>query len=535
MQENGNLIVISLDGVAETKSTDISLDVYSMKFKGCKDIFPIKIIRPLNKYAIDNQEQFSYVLESVAENNLEIESVIADNLKRAFIRNSVQFCGRFGCEYCFQPGVSFRSTTTQETEGIIQKIQKQRREISEKISQLNDEEEIETFQSIVKNLEEAEKIAKKQRPSSHTVWPANTRNGEPRTKEKILDIVERLEQGIEMSIAERKGIKGRSLMLNLENFNYVSGVPTEHMHLLALGLVKRMLELCFSVGESRTRVFKRPLSSPNVFNEIMKEIKVFHESSRRARKLDLSVMKAQELRNILIFYFPVIKECLHGYDREIKLWEMLAFKVRACILPNIEFENVNLNTIVNYQNQFYVLYEQLFGPKNCTYSVHVASSHLLQMRGSQPLTENSAFIFEAFYAELRNAFQPGTVSVLKQMLQSVLLKRMLTKHECIEKIYYREKDTNRECNSLIYVYENNDHHIYQIKKIEGDNFICNRLGNHAYESPHTRTCNWSSVGVYKKGGLSSDDVIIDRHNVDGKVMKVMNLLITCPANVLREK
>ena len=144
---------------------------------------------------------------------------------------------------------------------------------------------------------------------------------------------------------------------------------------------------------------------------------------------------------------------------------MLAFMVRACILPEEEFQAVNVNSIKYCQKHFYITYQQLFGERNCTYSIHVISSHIFQMRAKGPLTEVSAYKFESFYGELRNSFQPGTVSVVKQMFQSVLLKRMLSKHVCYESIYYSEKDTALECNNLIYVFESNTHVIYKIKSI----------------------------------------------------------------------
>lgn len=163
--------------------------------------------------------------------------------------------------------------------------------------------QIETLKTVLKNLNEAEQFAKKQKKHSHIVWPSNTMNGEIRTKEKILDIVEKLEAGNDLNQFERKGIKGRSLILNIDYFNYVLCIPTEYMHSVCLCLVKRLLELTFTVGEKRSRVTTRPLSPPLQFNEAMKTIKVFKECSRRARKLDLSVLKAQELRNILLFFF----------------------------------------------------------------------------------------------------------------------------------------------------------------------------------------------------------------------------------------
>ena len=385
----------------------------------------------------------------------------------------------------------------------------------------------------MKNLSETEKDIQSKK-HSHIVWPASSMNGEERTKEQVLDIVEQLEAGNELTHHEKKGIKGRSLLLNIDHFDYIIGVTTEYMHLVSLGVTKRLIELCFSVGENRPREIKRPLTNPCLFNDLMKQIKMFKEFSRRARKLDLAVMKAQELRNVLIFYFVLITKCLAGYDKEIKLWEMFAFMIRACILPVEEYENVNVNEIKYCQKTFYHSYQSLYGKRNCTYSIHVLFSHLQKMRASGPLTETSAFRFESFYAELRKSFQPGTTSVLKQMFQNVILKRMLSKHVCEEKLYLSVKDTPLECNSIIYTYKNNEHVVYKINAIDNDILTCNQLGNHSTDL-NTSMLKWSSVGVFRKGGLSSVDVVINRKEVSGKVMKVDNYLITCPANILREK
>ena len=531
-------INLSLDGVAESKSSNVSLDVYSLKFEGCRDIFPIKIIRPLTKHQIDLQGQFKLVLNSLASFNLIIQALVGDNPKRSFFRNSYQHSAKNACEYCFASGVSFKMTLEIDCAQFVKNIQLQKKKICEQISALHnidDSVQIQCLKAILKDLDEAEKIGKKQRQSTHIVWPASTMYGEPRTKEKTIEIVEKIESGEIISASDKKGIKGRSLLLNLDYFDYINSISTEYMHLVSLGVVKRLLEVTFAIGENRSRNTKRPLSLPHLFNELIQKTKMFREFSRRARQLDLSVMKAQELRNVLLFYFPFITQCLEGHDKEIKVWEMLAFMVRACILPEEEYGQVNVNSIKYCQKHFYLLFEQLFGEKNCTYSIHVLSSHLLQVRANGPLTENSAFIFESFYGELRNAFKPGTVSVVKQMMQTVLLKRILSRHICVENIYLRVKDTALECNSLIYVYESNVHIIYQIKDIEGDNLICNQMGNHIAEFQNTNMLNWSSVGVYRKGGLSSINIIVPRINVAGKVLKVGNYLITCPNNVLREK
>ena len=535
---NEDRVILSLDGVSESKSTSTSLDVYSIKFKGCREIYPVKIIRPLNKNTIDLEYHFSSVLSDLLARNMELLFLVADNPKRSFMRYSMQHSAKFTCEYCFEFGVSLKDITEEIVSPIIKKIEQQRTEIKLQIESLlspDDNDQIENLNAILIHLDEAESIAKKQHKASHVVWPVTTFNGEIRTKEIFLDIVEQIEAGEELTPFEKKGIKGRSPLLDIDSFDYVLQLPTEYMHIVSLGVVKRLLELCFSCGENRPRITKRPLSSPSLFNELMKKVKVPRESSRRARQLDLAVMKAQELRNVVLFYFTIVTSCLVGHDKEIKVWEMFAFMIRACILPEEEFVNVNVNHVKMCQKKFYQSYQQLYGVKNCSYSIHVVASHILLMRALGPLTESSAFAFESFYGELRQSFQPGSVSVVKQMMQNILLKRILSNHVCSESIYFSEKDTALECNSLIYVYKNDEHLIYKIISIENDTLTCNQMGNHSVDFPNTDMLNWDSVGVYRKGGLSSIDVMIEKENVSGKVIKVDKYLLTCPNNILREK
>lgn len=128
-----------------------------------------------------------------------------------------------------------------------------------------------------------------------------------------------------------------------------------------------MLELTFLVGDNRVRVTNRRLTHPSVYNEIMKDIKVFRECSRRARDLDFAVLKAQEMRNITIFLFPVIIQCLETDAKERRLWLLLSFMIRSCVIPDNEFAHVDREEIKSASNNFYSLFEALFGKKNCTY------------------------------------------------------------------------------------------------------------------------------------------------------------------------
>ena len=128
------------------------------------------------------------------------------------------------------------------------------------------------------------------------------------TRSSIIDITENLPST--NNVKDTKGIKGHSPLLDYPGFDFVHSIPPEYMHSICLGLVKRLLELTFSVGQNRPRITKRRLSSPKLYNDLMMKQKVPREFSRRARNMEFSVLKAQEMRNITLFLFPIILQCI---------------------------------------------------------------------------------------------------------------------------------------------------------------------------------------------------------------------------------
>lgn len=546
-QENQRHLQISVDGVQEAKSNSVSLDVYTMKMRNCRNIYPLKIIRPLNKFQIAYKPHLQEVLNDIQNSECVLDHVVADNLKRAILKEVLNHCSNFACEFCFSKAVRY---THQDDKAIAEKkanqlkikqYEKQIRSIraepcsTSKLAQ--NEEQIKVLSDMICQLKK--KNTQLSKPHSHSVWPHTTSEGALRTREEILSIIDSLENEdrSQLTADDVKGIVGRSVLLDVPGFNFVEGVVPEYMHLACLGVVKRLLELTFSVGENRTRATSRRLSPPSLFNQLMMGIKVPREFPRRAREMDFAVLKAQEMRNIILFYFAIVVQSIEPEAKERRLWFLLAFMIRACTLPELEFQNVNQAELQSACKQFYILYEKLFTPKNCTYSIHVLVSHLLLIRSQGPFTSTSAFIFESFYSEMRNSFKTGTISALKQIMQRIYLKRSLSYHCCEKSTFYSEKDTAMESNSLIYTYENNTYKMYKIIKKDENNskqLHCHVQGNIEIEFSDANDVDWKTVGVFKEGATGSDIVIISEENIHGKVLKVCSLLITCPINVLNE-
>lgn len=480
-------MTFSLDGVQESKSSAVSVDVYTVSFNGCRVVYPVQIIRQSNKFKINEQQTIKRVIDDINQNECRIHTATCDNLKRSILRRAKCHSASFPCEYC-------------ECKAVLVKGENQRR--------------------------------------GQLAWPTSTMNGELRTIQKIIDITDKIrESDVPLTIDECKGFTGTSHLLHQPNFNFISGLPAEYMHSTCIGTVKRLVELTFNVGENRERITKRKLSEASVYNKLINEIQDPREFSRRGRNMDLGVMKAQEFRNIICFYYPLVISCIPDeFKNEQKIWLHLAFVVRACVISNREFVLIPKQKIKRSCEIFYKMYEKTYGKKNCSYSIHIVGCHILEVRGDEPLTEKSAFKFENFYSELRNLFQAGTTSTTKQMIQNCYMKRLLEPHSCCRHIHFDVAKNGKECNNLVYIFnESNEYDFYNIvEKHDDDTFTCQKQGRSIIKDD-VNGIKWETVGVFKVGPFSEEQVRIKKEDISGKVVKVKDFFLTCPNNVLREQ
>lgn len=544
---------LSLDGVQESKSSTQSIDVFSVAFAKCNKVYPIRLIKPINKYKYDEQAHIKEVISDINSCTCIITETILDNPKRAIMHCALGHAATFACEYCEAQAVLIKASIEEKAikktfelkkKNIEKTIDFLRESPGSRISKEKDEQKINILLAKICDLDEEEKKKINAiKIKRQLVWPFSTMSGTLRTVDLIKYTVNKIKRNPnEIDKNERKGFKGESHLLYQPQFHFINGIPAEYMHSGCLGVTKRLLELTFKLTDTlREKNSKRKLSDPSAFNEAMKKIQFLREFSRRCRNLDLSVIKAQEYRNIVLFYFFLVIDCIeNAFPNEKKNWLYLAYIIRACVLPNNEFDLIDKNDIKNASKKFYSLYEKAFGYQNCTYSIHTVLSHILRIRGNKPLTETSAFKFESFYSEMKHLFHPGTSSTLKQILKNTMMKRSLEPHCCTKPIKFSCKKPvgeGLENNSMIYVFnENNEHDFYNIIGInDDDSFECNPQGRFRYDCPLTPEIDWSSVGVYKKGPSSLNVKKIMKKEVHGKVVVVKNFLITCPLNVLNEQ
>lgn len=513
------------------------MDVYSLRFYGCNTVYPHTIVRPVEKYKLESRPYLQKFIDDLSNELITIKNFVGDNPKRADAKEVLCHSSLHACEYCFVKATSHvicdKHTRQKKTQ-----IETQLTILEQKLSTLigetnaNNEEELKNLNSIKTCLETSLKDLNKKK--TQVVWPSSTMNGEPRTTEAVRQIVEQIEENPDLPRDERKGIVGRSPLLALEYFDFVRDSTCEYLHSVCLGVVKRLVELTFQVGITRIRITKRKLTPISVFNELISNVKVVCEFSRRVRSLDYSVWKGQEFRNLVLFYVPIVIDCIEENAPERKLWLLLCYVMRLCVLPENEFRGADSQNVSPYCAQFYKLYEKIFGVRNCTYNTHTVFSHLIEIRAHGPLTSTSAFGFEHFYDELRNSFAPGTTAPLKQIMEKILLKRSLDHHSCQTPLVFKAHETSLECNNLIYTYRNQMYQFYKIMEIDGEKLHCVTIKTKEIEYPSAPMLNWRLVGHFEIDEITNEKQTVEKVFA-GKVIRVKDTLMTCPTNVLQEK
>ena len=223
---------ISCDGVSESKSTSVSLDVYSARSTNCQVTYPYCIVRPNVRFSgVENREKLGNFIEDVSTEG-KIVQFIGDNPKRAIARDSLSHSSNYPCEYCFKKGT--RLNVNENSVNTCQKLKElklQKDVITEKLHNSPHIDNVTkcNLHQLLTSIADEEKNLHKSK--SQTVWPASTSRGEPRTRQKILDILQRMAESDTILPADvTKGIVRRSFFLDLPDFDFVKDIPCDYLH-----------------------------------------------------------------------------------------------------------------------------------------------------------------------------------------------------------------------------------------------------------------------------------------------------------------
>jgi len=539
---DGIPVHLFVDNITESKASARSVCVYAIKFEDCALTYPIVIARPVRggKKSIDYTAILTDLIDRMHKCNLRITHVVADAPKRAELRCVLQHNADMSCDYC-----KGEVTTLRDTDGRV--------------------------------------IGKG--------WLIDQQGPAPlRTKEWMREVLDNWQ---DYSKPERFGITGESPLFAIKDLDPIYDMPPEYMHSMCLGVVGNLVELTMAVNKKRpssNASFKRiPVES---FNIELNDIKVPREFSRRVRQLDPAVWKAEEYRNLILFFFPIVikltqfpgtsaahvaqnvvskslrqmsssSKTVHKSRRRTKaemvadtqpdlvlmansmvrtLWNLLAFLLRLYTLPREEYAAANINTghLMRLQDRFVRTLAETHGDWNCPYNVHqVTHLHLLREKG--PFWHTSAFYGECMFAKLQRVGKPQSNNPIKVQFNCIYSSWKLG-HACQKSLLISppaNKTTTSYDDSFFYTFEENEYAFFRACKVQHDSVLAHKViieRKKPFDSSRYGQLLWHHVGVFTYIRVETESQPLETKRIDirGKAIVVEGLIMTIANGLLRE-
>lgn len=193
--------------------------------------------------------------------------------------------------------------------------------------------------------------------------------------------------------------RGETVLKEIPNFGLVSNVTLDYMHLVCLGVTKKIL-LLWMKGPLSVRIHG------TIINQISGKLLLYKKStprefSRKPRSLaDIKYWKATEFRQFLLYTGPIVlKEAL---DTE-KYVHFLTFHIAISILinPNLVTVEDNIKYAEELLCYFVKKFANLYGKKFISHNIHNLVHLAAEVRKYGVLDNFSAFHFENFLGQLK--------------------------------------------------------------------------------------------------------------------------------------
>lgn len=187
-------------------------------------------------------------------------------------------------------------------------------------------------------------------------------------------------------------------LLNIPFFKPVTNVPLDYMHVVCLGIMRKLLNL-WLYGELHYRLQQRAVDEISTRLVIQLKCHIPVEFARKPRKLDhIKLWKATEYRLILLYTGPIAFKSILKKDVYV---HFMALHVIMRILSSEDLHEylVYAQDLINF---FIKTFIKLYGIKNVSHNVHSLVHLLDDVKIFGPLDNFSAFKFENYMQILKN-------------------------------------------------------------------------------------------------------------------------------------
>lgn len=196
---------------------------------------------------------------------------------------------------------------------------------------------------------------------------------------------------------------GTSILEQIPGLDMIKSFPLDYMHLICLGVVKKLIVNLWCFGKSFTKLSHQNIAniSSNLINQA-NNIPI--EFNRKPRSLlEAKRWKATEFRQFLFYTGPVVLRKILNNDRYINF---LTLHVAIIILTCPKYShliNYASTLLLYFVNTFKILY----GAENISHNVHNLLHLVEDVKIHGPLDNFSAFPFENYLQTILKSIRKG--------------------------------------------------------------------------------------------------------------------------------
>jgi hypothetical protein len=217
--------------------------------------------------------------------------------------------------------------------------------------------------------------------------------------------------------------------LSALNFGLVSGFALDYMHLVCLGVVRKLLNfwICGPINSNSTCASRLPAFLVRSLSDRLVQLSRFvpREFARKPRSLsEIDRWKAVEFRTFLLYTGPAV---LPGILSENILNHFLLLSVAISLLANPKY----CKTYSDYANQLLICFVEqskvIYGATFVIYNVHALVHLAADVKRYGHLDTFSAFPFENQLQCLKRLVRKGALP-LPQVVRRIAERRQFTLH-----------------------------------------------------------------------------------------------------------
>lgn len=189
-----------------------------------------------------------------------------------------------------------------------------------------------------------------------------------------------------------------SKLVELEGLDVVSAFPLDYMHLVCLGVTRKLITLWMHKGPMQTRL---PSKSIHALSKSLLDLKplIPSEFVRKTRHIqDISRWKATELRLFLLYIgVVVLKDIVNKniYTNFMSLYVSMLILLSPDYMCYIDYAESLLDYFVR-------TFEEMYGRQHVSHNIHGLLHIVDDYRSHGPLDSCSAFPFENYMKTLKS-------------------------------------------------------------------------------------------------------------------------------------